>query len=334
MNDPAVDRGKLRLGSRVLAWGARTFVMGVLNVTPDSFSGDGVAHDVEALRARIDALLDAAPDVIDVGGESTRPGAAKISVEEEIRRVTPALEAVRKRAPDMPVSIDTRKADVARAALDLGAVMVNDVTGGQHDPEILHAAADAGAAFVVTHNRRGNVRRSAIGAHVEAVAYDDLVRDVYDDGERLLDRAQRAGISRDRLLFDPGFGFGKSPEQNLVLLREMRALTSLGAPFLVGVSRKSFVGFVLGLPADQRLEGSLAAAVIAVANGADMVRVHDVPATQRALAMADAIYRPGAGFDGGRGDVGRPTPETLAKPHQPGPGSGSGPLFLDGRGLG
>ncbi len=296
MNEPAVDRGALGLGSRVLAWGTRTFVMGVLNVTPDSFSGDGVADDSEALRARIDALLDAAPDVIDVGGESTRPGAAGISVDEEIRRVTPALEAVRTRAPDMPLSIDTRKADVARAALKLGAVMVNDVTGGTHDPKILDATAEAGAAFVVTHNRRGNVRRSEIGPHVEAVAYDDLVRDVCHDGERLLERARRAGIPRDRLLFDPGFGFGKSPEQNLVLLREMSALKSLGAPLMVGVSRKSFVGFVLGLPADQRLEGSLAAAVIAVANGADMVRVHDVPATRRALAMADAIYRPDAGF--------------------------------------
>ena len=326
MIDPAVDRGALRLGSRVLAWGTRTFVMGVLNVTPDSFSGDGVrrvkqrvnagsqrlgdgvANDAEALRARIDALLDAAPDVIDVGGESTRPGAADISVDEEIRRVTPALEAVRTRAPDMPLSIDTRKADVARAALGMGAVMVNDVTGGTHDPEILDAAAEAGAAFVVTHNRRGVVRRSAIGPHVEAVSYDDLVRDVCRDGERLLDRAQRAGIPRDRLLFDPGFGFGKSPEQNLVLLRDMGALTSLGAPLMVGVSRKSFVGFVLGLPADQRLEGSLAAAVIAVANGADMVRVHDVPATRRALAMADAIYRAGPPVDDRRAGPGFPPP--------------------------
>ena len=306
MNDAAVDRGELRLGSRVLAWGTRTFVMGVLNVTPDSFSGDGVANDAEALRARIDALLDGGPDVIDVGGESTRPGAAEISVDEEIRRVTPALEALRTRAPNMPLSIDTRKAAVARAAVDLGAVMVNDVTGGQHDPEILDAAAEAGAAFVVTHNRRGVVRRSEIGPHVGAVAYDDLVRDVYRDGERLLDRAQGAGIPCDRLLFDPGFGFGKSPEQNLDLLRDMGALKALGAPLMVGVSRKSFVGYVLGLPADQRLEGSLAAAVIAVANGADMVRVHDVAATQRALAMADAIYRPGARFDGGRGDVGFP----------------------------
>ncbi|MCY3782356.1 MAG: dihydropteroate synthase [Chloroflexi bacterium] len=304
MNDPAVVRGALRLGTRVLEWGARTFVMGVLNVTPDSFSGDGVANDAEALQGRIDALLEEAPDVIDVGGESTRPGAAEVWVDEEIRRVAPALEALRSRAPDMPLSIDTRKAAVARAALGMGAAMVNDVTGGTHDPEILNVAAEAGAVFVVTHNRRGNVRRSAIGPHVEAVAYDDLVRDVYRDGERLLDRAQGAGIPHERLLFDPGFGFGKSPEQNIDLLRGMSALKALGAPLMVGVSRKSFVGFVLGLPADQRLEGSLAAAVIAVANGADMVRVHDVAATRRALAMADAIYRAGAPADGGRAEMG------------------------------
>ena len=228
MSDGAVDRGSLRLGSRVLAWGTRTFVMGVLNVTPDSFSGDGVARDADALRARIDTLLDAAPDVIDVGGESTRPGAAEVPVREEIGRITPALEALRERAPDMPLSIDTRKAAVAHAALDLGAVMVNDVTGGRHDPEILEVTAAAGAAFVVTHNRRGQVRRSEIGPHLESVAYDDLVRDVRQDGQRLLDRAQRAGIPRDRLLFDPGFGFGKSPEQNLDLLREMGAVAVAG----------------------------------------------------------------------------------------------------------
>ena len=156
----------------------------------------------------------------------------------------------------MPLSVDTRKAAVARAALDLGAVMVNDVTGGTHDPENSRCRGQrTGAAFVVTHNRRGNVRRSTIGPHVAAVAYDDLVRDVYEDGERLLDRAQGAGIPRDRLLFDPGFGFGKSPEQNLDLLRGMRALTALGAPLLVGVSRKSFVGFVLELPGRSAARG-------------------------------------------------------------------------------
>lgn len=312
MNDPAVDRGALRLGSRVLAWGARTFVMGVLNVTPDSFSGDGVANDAEALQARVDSLLEASPDVVDVGGESTRPGAAEVPAEEEIGRVAPVLEALRSRAPDLPLSIDTRKAAVARAALDLGAVMVNDVTGGTHDPEILNVAARAGAAFVVTHNRRGDVRRSVIGPHVAAVAYEDLVRDVYRDGERLLDRAQGAGIPRDRLLFDPGFGFGKSPEQNVDLLRGMSALKTLGAPLMVGVSRKSFVGYVLGLPADRRLEGSLAAAVIVVANGADMVRVHDVQATKRALAMADAVYRPGSSPAGRRAEKGVAPPEPSA----------------------
>ena len=152
------------------------------------------------------------------------------------------------------------------------------------------------------------MRRSAIGPHVGAVAYDDLVQDVCRDGERLLDRAQRAGISRDRLLFDPGFGFGKSPEQNVDLLRGMSALKALGAPLMVGVSRKSFVGYVLGLPADRRLEGSLAAVVIAVANGADMVRVHDVAATRRALAMADVIYRAGAPIGSGRAETGFPPP--------------------------
>ena len=246
MNEAAGDRGTLRLGSRVLVWGTRTFVMGVLNVTPDSFSGDGVAHDADALHARIDALLEAAPDVIDVGGESTRPGAAAVSVQEEIDRIGPVLEALRGRAPEMPLSVDTRKAAVARAALDLGAVMVNDVTGGTHAPEILDGRGWRGGGLRGHPNRRGNVRRSAIGPHVSAVPYDDLVPDVFRDGQQLLDRAQAAGIARDRLLFDPGFGFGKSPEQNVDLLREMGALKALGAPLMVGVSRKSFVGYVLG----------------------------------------------------------------------------------------
>ena len=266
--------------------------MGVLNVTPDSFSGDGVVHDVLALEARLDELLEAAPDIIDVGGESTRPGAADVPADEEIDRITPAFEALRSAAPKIPLSIDTRKAAVARVALDLGAEMVNDVTGGTHDPDVLALAARAHASFVVTHNRRGELRHSAIGPHVAPVVYHDLLDDVRHDGMRLLEAAQRAGIPEDRLLFDPGFGFGKSPEQNLQLLRNMSQLRSLGAPIAVGVSRKSFVGHVLGLPADQRFEGSLAAAVIAVANGADMVRAHDVKATQRALAVADAIYRP------------------------------------------
>ncbi len=293
MSGPAVASPRvLRLGERTLEWGTRTFVMGVLNATPDSFSGDGVAHDALALEARVDELLEAAPDIIDIGGESTRPGAAEVPADEEIDRITPAFEALRSAAPEIPLSIDTRKAAVARAALDLGAEMVNDVTGGTHDPDVLAVAARAQASFVVTHNRRGQLRHSAIGPHVAPVAYHDLLDDVRRDGVRLLEAAQRVGIPEDRLLFDPGFGFGKSPEQNLQLLRNMAQLRSLGAPIAVGVSRKSFVGHVLGLPADQRLEGSLAAAVIAVANGADMVRAHDVRATKRALAVADAIHRP------------------------------------------
>lgn len=292
MTDPTIlDPQVLRLGAKTFQWGTRTFVMAVLNVTPDSFSGDGVAHDPRGLEARIEELAEAAPDVIDVGGESTRPGAAGVRAQEEINRITPAFGALRSRAGNIPLSIDTRKAVVARAALDLGAVMINDVTGGAHDPALRDVAAAVGAAFIVTHSRRGETRYSSIGPHVAHVPYNRLIDDIRQDSQQMLEAAQRAGVAEDRLLLDPGFGFGKSPEQNLELLRNMKELRLLGAPLVVGVSRKSFVGRVLGLPADQRLEGSLAASVIAVANGADMVRTHDVEATRRALSVADAIYR-------------------------------------------
>lgn len=292
MTEPTIRAPQvLRLGSKVLQWGTRTFVMGVLNVTPDSFSGDGVAHDQRGLEARIEELVEAAPDVIDVGGESTRPGAAGVRDHEEIERITSAFGALRSRAANIPLSIDTRKAVVARAAVDLGAVMINDVTGGAHDPALRDFVAAVGAAFIVTHSRRGETRNSGIGPHVAPVPYNHLTDDIRRDSQQLLEAAQSAGVPDDRILFDPGFGFGKSPEQNLELLRGMKELRLLGAPLVVGVSRKSFVGWVLGLPADQRLEGSLAASVIAVANGADMVRTHDVEATRRALSVADSVCR-------------------------------------------
>ena len=283
----------MRIGERRFEWGTRTFVMGVLNVTPDSFSGDGVAHDAEGLDAKVAEMVDAVPDIIDVGGESTRPGSDQISADEEIARIMPAFEALHGAGWEFPISIDTRKSAVARVALAQGVTLVNDVSGGTYDPEILDVTAAGGAAFVVTHNRRGEVRQSGIGSHQSHVAYDDLIQDVWQDGQRLLGTARRAGIPSDRLLFDPGFGFGKSPDQNVELLRDMGALRSIGVPILVGVSRKSFVGYVLDLPAGDRVEGSLAAAVIAVGNGADVVRTHDVTATRRAVAVADAIYRPG-----------------------------------------
>ena len=281
---------ELAIGGRSLVWGARTYVMGILNVSPDSFSGDGVSGDPAGLRDRIEQLVSQEPDVVDVGGESTRPGATEVPAAEEMERVLPAIAAIRA-CTDTPVSIDTRKAAVAEAAIKAGAQAINDVTGGAHDPDILSVAAQNSVPIVLTHNRRARAVRSALGGHYADAHYDDLVSDVLTDLRAALDAAARAGVSSEAIVIDPGFGFGKTPDQNLELLRRLAEVRRLGMPILVGMSRKSFVGHVVNLPADRRLEGSLAAAVIAVANGADIVRAHDVAATKRAVAVADAIYR-------------------------------------------
>lgn len=290
MNPPIRRGASLRIGAHRFQWGQRTYLMGVLNVTPDSFSGDGVANDPAARRRRIAQLAVEQPDIIDVGAESTRPGARAVAEREELARVLPAIEDLRV-VTDLPISIDTRKAEVARRALAAGADAINDVSGGAHDPEILEVAAEAGVPFVLTHNRRAQAVTSRLGGHYAGVEYADLVRDILDDVETLLAHARRAGVSRNHIIFDPGFGFGKTPDQSLELLRRLSEFRVLGLPMLVGMSRKSFVGHVLDLSIDDRLEGSLAAATVAVAHGADLVRAHDVAATRRATALADAIYR-------------------------------------------
>ena len=277
-----------------MAWGTRTYVMGVLNATPDSFSGDGVAADREALERRVRVLVDEAPDVIDIGGESTRPGAAPVDAETELARVLPAIEAVRAHDLDMPISIDTRKAAVAERAIVAGADAINDVSGLRDDPEMAELAAATGVPVVLMHSRRARAVTTRLGGQYRGVRYEDVAKDVMREGLELVEAALAAGIARQSLVFDPGIGFGKTPAQNVELLRKLEVLREMGLPLLVGVSRKSFIGELTGRPPAERLEGSLAAAVVAVAKGADMVRVHDVGATRRALAVADALYRDSA----------------------------------------
>jgi len=274
-----------------LAWGARTHVMGVLNATPDSFSGDGVAADREALERRVRVLLDEGPDVIDIGGESTRPGGAPVDAETELARVLPAIEAVRRCDLEIPISIDTRKAVVAEQAIVAGADAINDVSGLRDDPEMAEIAAATGVPVVLMHSRRARAVRTELGGQYRGVRYNDVAADVVREGQELVDAALAAGIARQALIFDPGIGFGKTPAQNVELLRRLETVHEVGLPLLVGVSRKSFIGELTGQAPADRLEGSLAAAVAAVAKGADMVRVHDVAATRRALAVADALCR-------------------------------------------
>ena len=269
------------IGPTTFTWGDRTFVMGILNVTPDSFSGDGLIKGADPLRAAVDQarrMVDEGADLLDIGGESTRPGHAPIDAAEEIGRVIPVVAAVHDVLPGIPLSIDTTKVVVAEAALAAGATLLNDIWGVGPDPAMAELAASAGVPLIVMHNR-------------EEARYDDVVREVVDDLRAALERAERLGIAADDLIVDPGIGFGKTADHNVTLLHHLDALTALGRPILLGTSRKSTIGRILDLPADERLEGTLATTALGVASGADIVRVHDVRANVRAVRVADAIVR-------------------------------------------
>ena len=263
-------------------WGARTYVMGILNATPDSFSGDGLLTDgSDAVRravAQARRMAADGADILDIGGESTRPGHEAVSADDEAGRVVPVVEAVRAALPDMPISVDTTKAPVADAALAAGANIVNDVWGVSDDDAIARIAAVHGAPLIVMHNRA-------------EPRYEDLMAEIVNDLRRALERAIAAGVDEQRLIVDPGFGFGKTAEHNLVVLRELAALRVLGRPILLGTSRKSTLGKVLDLPANERLEATLATTALGVAAGTDIVRVHDVAPNVRAARMADAVIR-------------------------------------------
>ncbi|WP_025323138.1 dihydropteroate synthase [Deferrisoma camini] len=269
----------------VLRLDGRPLVMGILNVTPDSFSDGGDYFDREAALDRALQMVEEGADLLDVGGESTRPGAPPVPLEEEERRVVPVIEHLAHRV-GVPISVDTYKAGVARRAVEAGAALVNDVSGLRMDPAMAGTVAGLGAGLVVMH-MRGDPRTMQSDTR-----YADLVGEIFRALEESVDRAVEAGVDRARVWVDPGIGFGKSAEQNLVLLRRLAEFRSLGCPVLVGASRKSFIGRTLGIedPKD-RLEGSLAAAVVAVWNGARILRVHDVRATRRAADLAWAAGR-------------------------------------------
>jgi dihydropteroate synthase len=259
--------------------------MGIVNVTPDSFSGDGLlagdpGEAVAAAVARAVRMADEGADLLDVGGESSRPGHHPVEAAEEVARVVPVVRAIRAALPAMPISIDTIKPTVASAALDAGADLVNDVWGVAEDDSLARVAAERAVPLVLMHNR------------AEA-RYVNLVPEVIADLQRAIERALRAGVAWDRLVVDPGFGFGKTPAHNLVLLRELGTLRLLGRPVLLGTSRKSTLGKVLDLPPAERLEATLATTALGIAAGVDIVRVHDVGPNVRVARVADAIIRGG-----------------------------------------
>jgi dihydropteroate synthase len=296
----------MTIGPRRFAWGERTFVMGIVNVTPDSFSGDGVlaggpaafgdgasgasGDPIAAAVAQARSMVADGADLLDIGGESTRPGHADVAADAEINRVVPVIEAIRRALPQVPISVDTTKPLVAEAALASGADLVNDIWGVADDDGIARVAAAQSAPLVLMHNRA-------------EPRYDDLVAEVIADLAAAIERAVRAGVRRDQLIVDPGFGFGKTPEHNVAILAEIARLRVLGRPILLGTSRKSTLGRILDLPPDQRLEATLATTALGIAAGVDMIRVHDVLANVRVARTADAIirgsWRPSAATEGG-----------------------------------
>lgn len=278
--DHASEAVAMTLGDTEFVWGRRTYLMGVLNVTPDSFSGDGVDGDVAAAVRRAEQLQAEGADLIDVGGESTRPGHTPVPAEVELRRVLPALRAVRT-ATSIPISIDTRKAAVARAALEAGATLVNDVSGLMGDPEMATVVGECGVPVVLM--ARGASRRA-----------DPLAR-VRADLAESLERASAHGIARERLIVDPGFGFGLDWRGNLDVLRRLRLLRRYKLPVLVGLSRKSTIRRVLGDEPPYRVPANAALTALSIAGGADIVRVHDVAAMRAAALIADAVVRGPAG---------------------------------------
>jgi dihydropteroate synthase len=299
---------QLIIRNATFTWGKRTYVMGILNITPDSFSGDGLlasgtdsptpvhsetADPMEAILEQAQRFVAAGVDFLDVGGESTRPGAQSLSAQEEMDRVLPVIRRLVAEV-DVPISIDTYKAEVAEAALQAGAHLVNDVWGFKVDPRLADVAAAHRVPAILMHNRSSWANadiQARLGGRYIGVPYENLMDDIRRELMESVAIARAAGIPDEHIIIDPGIGFGKTVEQNLELVDRLAEIRALGFPVLLGPSRKSFIGYTLNLPPDQRREGTAAAVAIGIARGADIVRVHDVLAMQRVVKMTDAIVR-------------------------------------------
>lgn len=268
----------MTIGKTQFAWGARTFVMGVVNITPDSFSGDGVVDPAAAARLA-EAMVEAGADIIDIGAESTRPDFPPVDADEEWKRLSLVLPAVRRAIENTPISVDTSKASVAQRAIEEGADAVNDVTGFLRDPEMAGVIARAGVAAIAMHNQRGR----EFGG--------DVIEDIRNGLRRSMAVAEAAGLSRDRLILDPGFGFGWGPVQGYNMLRRLGELRDLGRPLLIGTSRKSTIGYVTGGAAAQRTWGTAATVALTIAQGVDIVRVHDIAEMVQVVRVSDAVVR-------------------------------------------
>lgn len=267
----------MKIGNRLFSSGERTYVMGILNVTPDSFSDGGKYNDLTLALKQAERMVREGADILDVGGESTRPGHVQIGDEEEIRRVVPVIRELKKQF-DVPVSVDTYKSAVAQAALDAGADLLNDIWGFRYDERCAELAAKYDVAVCLMHNR-------------DNTDYKDFVPEVMEDLRISLSIAEKYGVKKEKIMLDPGVGFGKTLEQNLVIMNHLEDIVAMGYPVLLGTSRKSMIGLTLELPVGEREEGTIATSVIGAMKGCGYVRVHDVEKNVRALKMTDAILK-------------------------------------------
>jgi dihydropteroate synthase len=280
-----------------LLWGKRTYIMGIINVTPDSFSGDGLLSQmgpVEAARQQAEQFIAEGADIIDIGGESTRPGADPISAEMECQRILPVIQAVARDFPKKIISVDTYKASVAQKALDAGADWVNDIWGLRADPDMAKIVSDTQVPVILMHNRlqpNSTDLQAKLGGRYIGVNYRNLLEDIQEELRISIALAHQAGIRDDHIILDPGIGFGKTVTQNLKLLKHLDVFKAMGYPLLLGPSRKSFIGYTLDLPPDEREEGTAAAVAVGIMRGADIIRVHDVRTMARVARMTDAILQ-------------------------------------------
>ena len=280
--------GTTRCGKVEFHWGQRTYVMGIINLSPDSFSGDGITG-LETAVAQAHRFVSQGADILDIGGETTRPGSAPISTGEEIGRVVPVIGRLASEV-SVPLSVDTYKSEVAGRALEAGAAMINDQWGLKRDPRLAELAAEKGVPLILMSNQRD---KGGYDARIQrdTADYDDPMAEIISSLRKSLELALKLGLPRENIIVDPGIGFGKTWRQDLEVIRRLEELKELGRPILIGPSRKSFIGLVLDLPASERLEGTAAAVAIGIAKGADMVRVHDVPQMVRVCRVSDAITR-------------------------------------------
>lgn len=267
----------MKIGNKEFCLNERTYIMGILNVTPDSFSDGGKFNSLEKAKARVEEMIKEGADIIDVGGESTRPGYTEVSVKDEIDRVVPIIKMIKENF-DVEVSIDTYKSEVAIEAIQAGVSIINDIWGFKKDKNMAKVCADSKVVCVLMHNR-------------EDIPYNDLMRDIKEDLIESINLALDAGVKRENIILDPGIGFAKTLDQNLETMNNVDKIKELGFPVLLGTSRKSMIGLTLDLPKDERLEGTLATTVIGITKGCEFVRVHDIKENKRVCVMTDTILR-------------------------------------------